>query len=495
LYRLPVAQISEAILSGKVVLEMNPTLLTREDDIGSSLRDLVVTLFRRKQMLILTFLCVFAVAALIGLLRLHTYESHMSISLSRAIPALTDQEINSEAELLKSRELLQLVVLANGLQNGGGSGFLSFLRRQQPEADRVARAVLALARQIKVDTRSRTNRIELSYSSPHPDLTYQVLNSLGNLYLEKHAAQRTTGSYQGSLPKAQGYEAALEDAEAGLRQLRRPQGVSGTSNGLALQLNAAMGQSRTIEQSIAADQKRIQSDQKQMRVTPQGSTPRQDSQAADLLLQNLGTRLRAAETKRAQFLLKYAPNYPLVRDADQEVAEAKAAIAAAQKSLNVSQTTDRARSLELRERLAQDQADVASQRTLLTDIRRAVANIKARMVKVGGQSLDEADLEREAKADEQGYLLYLSKREQERTAGVLDRSGAVNVAIATPPTIPVSPAHGRGVVLLIASALAALVSFPAAFILDCFDPYFRTPVQVTEILGIAVVLAVPKRTA
>jgi hypothetical protein len=59
-------------------------------------------------------------------------------------PALTDQEVNSEAELLKSRDLLEQVVLTNGIQNAQGRGFLNFLYSKQTEADRVARAVRTL---------------------------------------------------------------------------------------------------------------------------------------------------------------------------------------------------------------------------------------------------------------------------------------------------------------------------------------------------------------
>ena len=111
-----------------------------------TLRDLVAPLFRRKRVLILTFLSVFAVAALLGLLRLHKYESHMAILVSRErldplvsteatnqmvnTPALTDQEVNSEAELLKSRDLLERVVLANGMQNPRSRSLLSFLHPQ-----------------------------------------------------------------------------------------------------------------------------------------------------------------------------------------------------------------------------------------------------------------------------------------------------------------------------------------------------------------------------
>ena len=109
------------------------------------------------------------------------------------------------------------------------------------------------------------------------------------------------------------------------------------------------------------------------------------------------------------------------------------------------------------------------------------------IVKPGSQSLDQAELEREVKVDEQNYLLYLSKRAQER-ASALD-------AIAVPPAMPMLPAHSSASIFLFAFALAALVSVPTAYIIHYFDPFFHTPAEVIELLGIPVVVAVPKWTA
>jgi uncharacterized protein involved in exopolysaccharide biosynthesis len=486
---------------------MSPTLLTGED-VNLTLRDLTVPLIRRKRVWMLTFLCVFAVAALIGLLRRQTYESHMSILVSREglrpaqateaktqtdapTPPLTDQEVTSEAESLKSHEFLERVVLTNGLQNGQDSRFLSFLLPRQTEAVRVAHAVRLLDRQIQVHTRSSAHLMEVAYRSTDPARAYRVLNSLGILYLAQHALRPAP-----SAPQSQGYEAAIEDAESGLREFQHTQGRSEMGRGFARQLTAAAGQSRTIEHAIAADEQKIRADQELMSVNPQQPAPQQDNDATNLLLQNLGARLQAAEAKRAQFLQKYAPNYALVQDADKEVSEAKAAIAAAQKSSQGKQTPARLPDLaSMRERLAQDQADLATQRASLNTIRHVLEEMKAQMLKSGGNSLDDADLEREVKANEQSYLRYLSRREQERTEGVLDRPRALSAALATPPTVPTSPVHGRGVIFFFALGLAAAVSFPAALILDCLDPCFHTPTQVIETLGIAVVLAVPKMTA
>ena len=47
------------------------------------------------------------------------------------------------------------------------------------------------------------------------------------------------------------------------------------------------------------------------------------------------------------------------------------------------------------------------------------------------------------------YLLYLSKREQERTSDALDEKRISNVAIAVPPVLPILPWVGPILVLLL----------------------------------------------
>jgi uncharacterized protein involved in exopolysaccharide biosynthesis len=405
-------------------------------------------------------------------------------------PPLTDQEVNQEAESLKRPELLERVVLTNSLQNGQDSRLLGFLLPRQTEAVRVAHAVRQLDRQIQVHPRPSAHLIDVAYRGSDPARAYGVLNSLLHLYLAQHAPRAVAFSDSPSNPQSQVYEAAIEDAESGLREFQRAQGQSDSGHGSARQLTEAVGQSRTIEHAIASDEQKIRIDQEQMKLNSPPAAPQQNTDATNLLLQNLGARLQAAETKRAQFLQKYASNYPLVQDADKEVSDAKAAIVTAQKSPDGKQTPARLpTAVVLRERLAQDQADLATQRAGLSAVRHVIENMKAQMFKPGGNSFSDADLEREVKADEQSYLQYLSRREQER---VLGQTPTVSAALAMPPTLPASPVHGRAVIFLIALGLATAISFPTALILDCFDPCFRTPAQVIETLGIAVVLAVPK---
>ena len=494
-----------------------PGRTAREDLIDFSLRDLAAPLFRRKRVLLGTFLAAFALIVLFGFLRPAPYTSQMAILVSRerldplvtsevspqmlnVSSPLSEEEINSEAELLKSRDVLEQVVLANGLEKSTLSFVGSLFHRSENRPDAVARAVRELAKDIKVEPTVKTNLIRVSYSSRDPQLSYGVLKALGDFYVRKHIeVYQRRGSYEFFARETQNYKTALEDTETRLSALRQSQQVSDPDEeraDLARELTSAIGQLHATERTIAAEQQRMKRDEEQMKVTPQRSATKQDVQAASLLLQNLGSTLLAAENKRTQLKLKYDPTYPLVIEADQEVDEAKAAIAKAQTDPYVNQTTDRDPVFELlREDLVRNQTDLAGQQGSLSASRQGIANMQSQMVKLAAQSLEQADLQREAKADEQSYLLYLSKREQERTSSALDNTRIANVGIAVPPAIPVLPAYSFPFIAVIAVAVATSLSLVMAYTAEYFDKTFHTPMQVTELLGIATVIAIPESTA
>jgi uncharacterized protein involved in exopolysaccharide biosynthesis len=488
-----------------------------DKDAYISLRALITPLFRRKRLLIISLLSIFAILVALSFLAGGSYESHISILVSRermdplvtaqstnqllgATPPLTDEEVNSEAELLQSSDLLRKVVVANGLQNPKGFSIFDLLRPRQSEEDRITRAVRGLARKLKVETPTKTNLIEVTYSSSNPALSYGVLKSLGEFYLEKHAAvHRPAGSYDFFAQEAQRYKDALDRSEARLRDLGEKQNVADPDEertDLALQLANDIGQLHSTEQAIAGDEKRISSDMAQMASTPRRSATKEDTNAADILLQQLGSSLLAAQTKRTQLLLKYDPSYPLVQEANQEIVEIQAAIADAQKTRYVNQETDRDPTFELlRQDLSKTRGDLEAHRASLSANRGSITDMQAQMVKLGNQSLELADLQRDAKANEQSYLLYLSKREQERTSDALDRTRIENVAIAVPPAIAALPVHGPLYAVALAFGIAMLLSLVIAYSVDYLDPSFHSTGQVADTLGIPVVVAINRRSA
>lgn len=481
-----------------------------------TLRDLAAPLFRRRKVIVTTFLVILGLAVLIGILIPPKYTSQMGILVNRerldplvtaqtTVPMITENqpvseaEINSEAQLLKSRDVLTKVVEENGLAKKSGS-WLSFLHPHQTEADRVQRAVERLAREIKVTTQAKNNIIEVSYSSSNPQQSYGVLNSLGNLYLEKHVAvHRPPGSFQFFSGETQKYRDAMENSEAELRQFRTQPNAAAPDlerAAMATSVTNAYVSMHAAEQAIAADRERIQADEQQMKVTPARSATKQDTLAASRLLQDLGNTLLSEQTRRTQLLMQYDPSYPLVQSVDKQIKQTQAAIAQAEKAGYVNHETDRDPTYELlREDRARAQSDLAAQQANLAAVKRTIGSLQARLSDLDQKALTETDLQRNIKTNETNYLLYLSKQEQERTSDALDKTRIANVAIAVPPAIPALPSHHFPFYLAVGLLLALLLAIAMGYISDYFDSSFHTPKQVADVLGIHVVVDMPRKTA
>ena len=493
-----------------------PRVVKGSDDI--SMRDLFAPLFRRRRMLALVF-----IAVLVGLLLLAAiigpqYTSRMAILVNRerldplvttestsqmitTSNPVTEQEINSEVELLKSRDVLQQVVLANGLDKPrGGFSLNALISRDSSKESRLEKAVKALAKQLKVEVTTKTNVIEASYSSSDPQRSYGVLKSLGEFYTAKHVAvHRPAGSYEFFAKETEKYRNELNSAESKLRDFGLVNRIAAPDvqrTNLAQQFADSVGLLHAAQQLIATDEERIHSDREQMNATPQRSVTAQSSAAADKLLDELNASLVVAESKRTQLAMKYDPHYPLVQEEDKEIAQINDHIKRAGMTRYVTETSDRDPTFELlREDLAKTQADLAGQRANLQATARSIKSLQSEMIELDQQSILQHDLVREAKADEDNYLLYLSKREQERTTDALDNTRIANVAIAVAPALPVLPVYGWSSILFVALLLAVVIAISVTYVLDYLDPSFRTPAEVIDILGIPVVVSVSKKSA
>jgi uncharacterized protein involved in exopolysaccharide biosynthesis len=483
----------------------------------ATLRDLVSPLFRHRRLAIVCFLAVFlcSLAAAVSLSR--KYESRMEILVNRErldpvvstesttqvpqlAPLVTEEEINSEVELLQSRDVLEKVVLACGLGKAGPEWWPKRLLPGHGEGSEVSLAVEALAKQLKVKIVPRTNLINVSYRSGVPRVAFEVLNTLASLYLEKHVlVHRPAGSYEFFTQEAEKYRAALQESEASLARFDTQEGLVAPDEertNMGLKLADSVAALHQAQQLVASDEHRIVDVRSQMRTTPARSATQQVSNSADLLLQQLQGSLLAAQVSRSQLVMKYDPSYPLVQQADQQIMQTQAAIEEAEKTRFTNLTTDRDPTYELlRQDLARTQADLAAQKATAIALDRTIATLRRKMVELDQKGLKLADLVRESKANEGNYLLYLSKREQERTSDALDKKRIANVALAIPPAIPSLPVHSPVSIAILGFFTAVAVGMTASYLAEYMNPSFRTPTEVVEFLKIPLVVAIPKLRA
>jgi uncharacterized protein involved in exopolysaccharide biosynthesis len=195
-------------------------------------------------------------------------------------------------------------------------------------------------------------------------------------------------------------------------------------------------------------------------------------------------------------LMKYDPSYPLVKEVEEEIAQTKASIATAEEARYVNKTTDRDPTFEyLRQDRARTEADLASEVATASALANTIRGMQSEMVSLDLKAVQQAALLRETKANESNYLLYLNKREQERTSDALDQKRFANVAIAVPAYVPVLPAHSPFKIAFLGLFFAVLGGIGTGYLAELMDSSFRTPDEVAEFLNISVVTSVPRQAA
>jgi uncharacterized protein involved in exopolysaccharide biosynthesis len=505
-----------------VSLEQMPQAIHRVPVRPPTLRDLLTVIFRHRTLIGASFLVILAGVVVGTWLLPKKYEAEMKILVKRErveplmtpdrdtqslmLRDITPEDINSEVELIRGRDLLEKVVVACGLHElegspsaGGNADDNSSKAGAKAGQDlRIPQAVLALEKDLRVDVIAKSKMIEVRYAARDPQVAAKVLQTLSSLYLEKHlAVHRPPGALGFLQQQTDQYKKGLAAAEQQLAEFSRKKGVVSIEieKDLALRkLSEFETQLRDTQTAEAAVEQRIKSLETQAKARPERIVTQVKNSSDPVLIQQLKATLLGLELKRTELLTKYEPSYRAVQEVDAQIEQARSAVAQAEKDVLRDETTDLDRTRQwLDEELARARAESATLRARATEIAKVVEAYRESARQIGNKEMEHQDLVRSAKTAEENYLLYLRKQEEARISDELDRKRIVNVAIAEAATVPALPSSPHwGLNLILGLALALVASLGLAFWVDYIDPSFRTPDEVEGYLGLPVLAATPR---
>jgi uncharacterized protein involved in exopolysaccharide biosynthesis len=478
-----------------------------------TLRDLLAIGFRHKRAFLLCFIGILLGTLAAVLVLPSTYDSNAQIVVKRErvdpvvtpekndpaqmVSAISEEELNSEAQFIFSEDVLRKAVIASGLDKR--NTFLSSLLGETQD-QKVAKAIDKMRSHLKVEPIKKTNVIQITYSAHDAKSAAKVLNNIVNAYIEKHVAvNRPPGQLQFFEDETQRYKHDLDQAEDQLKKFSQEQGGVAPQVARDITLQKLNDFSASLEQTraeMAATEKKIQDLQQQAGTTPDRLTTQMRETDDGAVLQGLKSELLTLELKRTELLTKYQPTYPLVTEVDKQIADTRASIAAEESKPLKEQTTDRNPTYAwINEELAKAKSDYSAlqARATATQAIVGVYQTKAHQLEVSG--LVQQDLLREEKANEDNYLLYLHKREEARIADALDQTRILNIAIVQQPTVPISPVRSPLMFGLVGVLMAGMVSVGLVFTREYLDTSFRTPSEVLSELNIPVLAAVPLRVS
>ena len=474
-----------------------------------TVRELAMVLFRQRWVFVCAGSIVMAAAVLYALTGAR-YQANMKVLVRRGRAdapvsagenapldltrlAITEEDLNSEVELLRDDEVLRRVAQENGM---GGSDWLHFLRPGEGDAERVERAARRLAKKLQVEPIKKTNLIAISYSADDPRVAAKVLQAVASAYLEKHMeVHRPAGEARFFEQQTGESRRQLEESRQKLLHFTAKHGVveAAEQRDLALQkLSEVDANYRQTRIDLAETQQRVGDLEAQLAKLPERTTTQVRIADNPELLKSLKASLLDLQLKRTQLLTKFEPDHRLVQEVDRQIAQAEATITAENALPLRDETTDKNAHYEWAKselQRAQVQLSALWARQLATI--KQEADYRAMAQQLGTAAITQNDLLSTEKAAQENYLLYVKKQEEARMDDALDERGIVNVAIAEHPVAPALPVWSAWLVLAIGFVAAGAAGTGAAFAADYLDPAFRTPDDVLAYLNSPVLASLP----
>jgi tyrosine-protein kinase Etk/Wzc len=340
----------------------------------------------------------------------------------------------------------------------------------------------------------------VKYSSADPAQGAKVLQTLAQVYIEKHKeVHRPTGELRFFEQQTVESRRQLEDAEQNLLQFTESHAVVIASQQRDLdlvKLSDTDASQRQTQIAIAEARQRVQELKKQMATLAERTITQVRTADNPELVGSLKARLLEQELKRTELLTKFEPTHRLVKEADEKIAETRAAIAVEAANPLRDETTDKDKNYEwAKSELQHEEVGLEGLEAKASATAVQVAAYQTRAQQMGADAIAQDDLASTEKAAEESYLLYIKKREEARMGDALDERGIVNVAIAEQPVAAALPLWSAWIVLAAGLVAGGITGTAAAFAADHLDPAFRTPEEVLAYLGTPVLASLPRKTA
>lgn len=484
-----------------------------------SLRDVVSILFRHKVLICSTFLTVVIGTAVLTFLLPNEYEARMKILVKNTrsdVPItperttgtagtyfeneVSENQINSEIELLTSEDLLNQVVSEAGLvaPTSWLATRLGFQTAPRTQAAQTEAARAQLRKDLVINPVKKANIIEIKYTSASPELAAAVLRKVQDLYLDKHVKlHRPPGTYDFFKTQAEQSESQLKDAEQQLSSFQQSMNVVSLTQQkeqTVQKLTEAKSKFLETQAFLREVNDRIGKVQQQLEtvapriVTQSRALPNQFS------TEHLNTMMVELQNKRTQLLTKFRPDDRLVREVDQQIKTTRAAMEKASSETATEQSTDlNPLRQTLETELARARVDQAGAMGRLEMVGGQVSQYEGQLSRLEGITAEYDGLNRKVKESAENYQLYKKKEEEARITDELDQNKITNVSVAEAPMRPQIPVRpNRPMNLLLGVFLGALLSLGGVVAAEFLRETVLTPQELEALTGRTVLACLPK---
>jgi uncharacterized protein involved in exopolysaccharide biosynthesis len=504
---------------------------------GLSLRDLYFTIFRHQRLILTVAAGIAVIAAIIALFFIKpAYESSANLLVRTGRESMAvdptagageqfsmrtrSEEMNTEMELIKSREVVDAVVTSLGTdffrkQSLAEKDMLPkrALKKFKERIWRVVTGVVLsperekqklrdglldyLLDRIDVAPLRGSSIFRVSFQGSTPEFAQEFLQRLIAVYLDKHSSMYfTDSSYMFINEKTDKFRSELEQVENDIKDFKNKASSALIQEQRFLDQFATLQQEvRETESSLASSQAKAKLLDTKVGELPHAKGAETGSVYSRIAVDDMTRRLSALRLKEQELLSTYTETSIPVQEVRRQIREIQGmlplSVQRAGSGLDGSMSQQSREGLQL-EQIAEEGAVLSLQARL--DVQREnLSQLKEQFKDVNENNLHLVKMERKRAALEESYRKFSENLQQARIDQSLKLEKISNITIAQQPIYSLQPLKTKKIAVLFlglfGGILAALV---LAFFLESFDHSIKKPDDVQALLKLKFLAALPQ---
>lgn len=351
---------------------------------------------------------------------------------------------------------------------------------------------------LEVASHGRNSNVTIvRFYSGSPDLAYDNLSALVDIFIADRAAQKQAQSfaaYNFISNQVERYKDRLERAEMRLKEFRA-RTVNATEQTVARRISDLNAEIQSLHMAISESEEKIRTTQAHLSM--EGRNRELRSQ-----LQGLLARREVISDRLEQLRMTYQESYPDVVAVRRQLDEIDFTIAQLRDGAEIDGTeftSDQPLYEELRKQLSAAQVDLRTQRRRLVALNELLEEEHKMADQVAANQAELTDLTRDYNVTKNAYEEMLVRQENAKlTMALNDEGQGETYKVAEPPFYPISPAGIPAMLVFLAAPLLALgapIGLATLYVL--VDPRVRSVALLAQKLpeGVGLLGAVPHKAS
>ena len=394
------------------------------------------------------------------------------------VNGVTEEQINSEIQILTSRDLANQVV---DPQWGDTAHQASLTPAQLKVHDK---AVQDFEKHLSVSMVRKSNVIHATYTASNPRTATDALNRLLGVFLTKQRdIAQPPGTAKFFEQQAANYKGQLDQAQQQLAEFQQKQNIVSlpdTEQALDRDINDAQTELRSTDAQLEELSKQLGTQTRQLHRIPDRQMTQIRTIPNDYSIERLNTMLAELQNQRTALLTKFTPKDRLVQQIDRQIADTKANLAKAQSMTSQEHDSDINPVWQaVTGSIIQNETQREALKAKHTALTQQIANLQGQLGTVEGSTVSFSTLRQKVADLQNNYKLYTQKADEAKMGDAMNANRLLNVAVAQSPTFSVTAFHPRPLVDMVLGTFTAM--FLASFLVFFAEMGRSTFASATEV--------------